>query len=83
MRTMGVRKERFANPAVLAICSTGMDNHPTYDFAEGRTIRIGCLHYLALEDLLLNSALVAGAEVLAELATLLNEGFGCKVPNGT
>jgi glycogen debranching enzyme len=74
MRTMGVRKERFANPAVLAICSTGMDNHPTYDFAEGRTIRIGCLHYLALEDLLLNSALVAGAEVLAELAALLNKG---------
>jgi neutral trehalase len=50
-----------------------MDNHPTYDFAEGRTIRIGRLHYLALEDLLLNSALVVGAEVLAELATLLNK----------
>ncbi len=68
---LGVRRERFAGPAVLAICSTGMDNHPIYDFAEGRTVREGALYYLPLEDLLLNSALVAGAEALRELANIL------------
>jgi glycogen debranching enzyme len=66
-----IRRERFAGPAVLAICSTGMDNHPTYDFADGRTVRIDRFHYLTLEDLLLNSALVAGAEALGELANIL------------
>jgi len=72
-RTLGMRTERFASPAVLAICSTGMDNHPTYDFAGDRTVKIGNLYYLTLEDLLLNSALVAGAGVLAELAAALGK----------
>jgi neutral trehalase len=71
--TMGVRRERFAGPAVLAICSTGMDNHPTYDFAEGRTVKIDHFYYLTIEDLLLNSALVAGAEALSELARALGK----------
>jgi glycogen debranching enzyme len=73
MNTIRVRRERFACPAVLAICSTGMDNHPIYDFANGRTVKTGKFHYLALEDLLLNSALVAGAEALSKIAKRLGK----------
>lgn len=57
--------------AYWAVCSTGMDNHAVYDFTNGKTLPRDGYHYLAIEDLLLNSALAAGAEALAEIASTL------------
>jgi len=55
--------------AFKAICSTGMDNHPIYDFCEGKTFRIGSNHYVPVFDLVLSSTYAMALESLISLAT--------------
>lgn len=57
--------------AFWAVCSTGMDNHPVYDFTDGKTVRVGNYHYLRVEDLLLNNILAVSAKALSEIAVKL------------
>lgn len=65
-----LRRESLGSPIFFALCSTGMDNHPTGDFTN-RAVKIGNLYYLPVADILLNSSLVSGAESLARVAGML------------
>jgi len=60
--------------AYWAVCSTGMDNHPVYDFTGGRVTKVGEYYYLEVEDLLLTGSLSAGAKALCEIADVLGYG---------
>jgi len=59
--------------AFKAICSTGLDNHPTYDFCEGRTFEIAGYYYIPGFDLLLSSTYALALESMAEIASILGE----------
>jgi putative isomerase len=51
-----------------ATCSTGMDNHPVYDFTKGQTIARGDYYFLPVEDVFLSGVLAADAKALSEMA---------------
>lgn len=68
----GTRAGVDSRAAYWAVCSTGMDNHPVYDFADGTAIEVKGLFYIPVKDLLLTSSLALAARALAEMARLLN-----------
>lgn len=68
----GTRIHGHPMTAYWAICSTGMDNHPVYDFTNGYVIERDKFYYLPVEDLLLNPILASGANALSLLASRLN-----------
>jgi len=57
--------------AYWAACSSGMDNHPVYDYSEGRVIEHRGNYYLPIKDLMLSSSLAAGAGYMMKAARML------------
>lgn len=73
----GARDEDPEKPyhlAYWAVCSTGMDNHPTYDVAEGRTAKVGEYYYIEVLDPFLTGALAASAKAMSRVAESLGLG---------
>jgi len=67
----GSRDPQHPWRAYWAVCSTGMDNHPVYDYSEGQVIEYKGNYYLPIRDLLLNSTLAAGANAMRRIAEML------------
>lgn len=65
-------RENNSRIGYWAVCSTGMDNHPIYDFSNGIVKKINGYYYLKIYDLLLSSTLAAGANSLSIIAEELN-----------
>jgi glycogen debranching enzyme len=64
----GTRVRGHPKTAYWAVCSTGMDNHPVYDFSMGKSVEVNGLHYIPVKDVLLSSALALSARVLTRAA---------------
>ncbi|MEM0493774.1 MAG: trehalase family glycosidase [Thermofilum sp.] len=64
----GAREKAHPKTAYWAVCSTGMDNHPIYDFTNGNALEVNGLYYIPVKDLLLTSTLALAAKALAEMA---------------
>ncbi|PLJ78498.1 amylo-alpha-1,6-glucosidase [Infirmifilum sp. SLHALR2] len=60
--------------AYWAVCSTGMDNHPTYDVAEGRTVKVGDYYFVEVLDPFLTASLAASARSMSIAAEELGLG---------
>jgi len=68
----GTRDPQNPMLAYWAVCSTGMDNHATYDLVNGKVLNIQGYHYIPVLDVFLSSVLAASSKYLSIMARVLN-----------